>query len=116
MSEDKKRKRKTDKSKRRIGRFWFAVVVVATVMIVGGFAWKAGLWVFRSVDAQLAAIEAARAIPESENAGVGYCKLAEGHLPLPVDPPVVDRQTLTLTVKKPWLSKDLPPGSMSGRT
>lgn len=108
MSEDKKRKRKTDKAKRRFGRFWFAVVVVAAVTIVGDFAWKAGLWISRSADEQLAAIEADRAIPESENAGVAYSKLAGEYLPLPEYPPVVDKQALILTHEEPWLSDDYP--------
>ena len=108
MSEDKKRKSKTDKAKRRFGRSWSALVFVAAATIVGGLAWKAGLWISRSADAQLAAIDAARAIPESEDAGVAYRKLTKNHLPIPYAPRVVDRRALTLTVKKPWLRKDYP--------
>ncbi|UCF17535.1 MAG: hypothetical protein JSW59_08740, partial [Phycisphaerales bacterium] len=90
MSEDKKRDKETDEAKRRFGRLWFAIFVVAPVIIVGGLSWKAILLHFRSVDAQLAAIEAARAVPESENAGAAYIKLAGEYLPLPHAPPVVD--------------------------
>ncbi|MBL7186205.1 MAG: hypothetical protein ISS70_07745 [Phycisphaerae bacterium] len=108
MSEDKKQKRETDKAKRRFGRLWSVLAFVAALTIVGGLTWKAGLWDYRSADAQLAAIEAAYAIPESEDAGVAYRKLTENHLPLPRDPPVVDRQALRLTVEKPWLSQDYP--------
>ena len=108
MSEDKKRTRKTDKNKRRIGRFWFAVVILAAVTIVGNFAWKAGSWISRTADDQLAAIEADRTIPESENAGVAYRKLAEENLSLSYGPPVVDMLTLGLSITKPWSSKDYP--------
>lgn len=108
MSEDKKRTRRTDKARRRFGRFRSALVFVGAATIVGGLAWKAGLWDYRSADAQLAAIYAARAIPESEDAGVAYIKLAESHMPLPPNPPVVDKQALSLTYKKPWLGKDYP--------
>ena len=108
MSEDTKRDRKTDETTRRIGRFWSAFVILTSVAIICCLAWKISLWNSRSVDTQLAAIEAARAIPESENAGVAYRKLADEYLPLPQYPPVVDKQALILTVKEPWLSEDYP--------
>jgi len=107
MSEDKKRKRKTDKAERRIGRFWSASIILTAVAIIFCLV-KISLWNSRSADEQLAAINATRAIPESENAGVAYSKLAEDNLPLPADPPVVDKQALILTVKKPWLSENYP--------
>jgi len=107
MSEDKKRKRKIDKAKRRIGRVWSASIILAAVAIIFCLV-KISLWNSRSAYDQLTAINAARAIPESEDAGVAYCKLAEDNLPLPADPPVVDRQTLSLTREKPWSSKDYP--------
>ena len=105
MSEDKKRDRMSDEAKRRFGRFWskFAIAAIICFLI-----WKIILWNCRSADEQLAAINAARAIPESENAGVAYRKLAEDYLPLPIDPPVVNRQILSLTFKKPWSRKDCP--------
>jgi hypothetical protein len=62
----------------------------------------------RSIDEQLTAIEAARAIPESEDAGAAYNKLAGEYQPLSRYTPIMDRQALTLTAEKPWLSKDYP--------
>jgi len=108
MSENKKRKRKADEAKSRLARLWPVLVFAVGLMIFCGLAWKAGSWNHRSVDAQLAEIEAAYAIPESEDAGAAYLKLASEHLPLPHGPPVVDRQALTFTVNKPWLTKDCP--------
>lgn len=108
MSEDEKGDRESSKAKCRLGRYWFGVFVLAPVVIVGGLAWRAMLLSFRSVDGQLAAIEAARAIPESENAGAEYIKLAGEYLPLPQYPRVVDNKALVLTTKEPWLSGDYP--------
>jgi len=60
MSEDKKRTRNIDKARRRIGRFWFASIILATVIIILCLV-KISLWNLPSADEQLAAIEAARA-------------------------------------------------------
>ena len=74
MSDDKKLKRKIDKAKRRIGRFWSAFVILAAVAIICCLTWQSRLWNFQSIDEQLAAIEAARAIPDAENAAVYYTR------------------------------------------
>jgi len=105
MSEDKKRDRKSNEAKRRFRRFWstFAIVAIICCLI-----WKIILWHCRSPDEQLAAIEASLAIPDSENAGVAYRKLAEDYLPLPTDPPVVNKQILSLTREESWNSDDYP--------
>ena len=107
MSEDKKRDRKTDEAKRRFGRFRFAYIILAALVIIFCLV-KISLWNSRSADDQLTAINIERAIPESEDAGVAYRKLTEDHSPLPYDPPVVDEQTQSLTIKKPWSRKDYP--------
>ncbi len=108
MSEDKKRKRRTDNARRRFGRFWSVSVIFTIVAIICCLVWKISSWHSRSVDEQFAAIYADRAIPESEDAGVAYRKLAEGRLSLPDGPLTVDRQTRKLTSEKPWSSKDFP--------
>ena len=72
MSEDKKRDRNTDETKRRIGRVWSASIIVLVAAIVCGLMWKAGLMDFRSVDDKFAAIDAELAIPDAENAAVFY--------------------------------------------
>ncbi len=74
MSEDKKRKRKTDKAKHHLRHLWAASLVVFIVAIVCCFIWQKCLWNVRSIDEQLAAIEAARAIPDPENAAVYYTR------------------------------------------
>ena len=107
MSEDKKRDKETDETEHRFGQRWFALFAVL-VLIIGYLAWKIGPLNFRSADDKLAAINATRVIPESENAGAAYNRLAEENLPLPRYPPVVDRKTLSLIREKPWRSEDYP--------
>jgi len=105
MSEDKKRDRKSDEAKRRFGRFWFISAIVAITCCL---VWKIIVWNCRSPDEQLAAIEASLAIPDSENTGVAYTKLASEYLPLPEYPSVADKQTLILTREQPWHRNDYP--------
>jgi hypothetical protein len=103
MSKDKKQDRKSDKIKRRFGRFWSTTAIAAIICLL---AWKIILWNCRSPDDQLVAINTARAIPESEDAGVAYRKLV--FPPLPDDLPAVDGKTLSLTLMNPWSSQDYP--------
>ena len=73
MSEDKKRERETDKSKRRRICRWLVLAAVA-LAVVFGIVWKSGLLDSRSIDEQFAAIDAELAIPDEENAAVYYWK------------------------------------------
>ena len=108
MSEDKKRDRGTDKAKNWIVRHRFVLMALVVAVVCGSIVWKAVLLHFHSFDVQLAAIEAARAIPESENAGAAYIKLASEYLPIPHYPRVVNNKALVLTAKEPWQGKDYP--------
>ena len=63
---------KTARRKRK--RIWLAAIIVALTAIIASFLWS--LQNSKSVEQRLAAIEAARAIPDSENAAVIYHKLA----------------------------------------
>jgi hypothetical protein len=62
-------------TKRLSWRVWLAVIVVVLTAIVLCLLWS--MWNSKSLDEQLAAIEAARAIPDSENAAVVYNKLMQ---------------------------------------
>jgi hypothetical protein len=75
MSEDKPHNKKTDKTKHHLWHFWAGLFAVFVVAIVCCFIWQKHLWNSRSIDKQLAAIEAALAIPDSENAAVYYMRL-----------------------------------------
>jgi hypothetical protein len=105
MSEDKKQDRKSDKIKRRFGQFWSTSAIAVIICFV---VWKIIVWNCRSPDDQLAAINTARAIPESEDAGVAYRKLVKDFPPLPDDLPGVDGKTLSLTLMNVWSSQDYP--------
>jgi len=74
MPEDRPQNKKTDKAKHHLRHLWAASLVVFIVAIVCCFIWQKCLWNVRSIDEQLAAIEAARAIPDAENAGVYYTR------------------------------------------
>ncbi|MHC4618195.1 MAG: hypothetical protein ACYTEQ_10635 [Planctomycetota bacterium] len=63
----------------RPGRKWLlrALVFLAAALVVLVFLWISGRWGIRSAEEKLAAINAARAIPDDENAAVIYTQLAE---------------------------------------
>lgn len=72
----------------------------------------AGLWVFSratiSVDAQLAAIDAAHAIPSGENAADDWIALVRDANTPPPDPQLLSKQALDATLWRPWRSADQP--------
>ena len=72
MSEDRQQNKKTDKAKHHLWHLWSASLIVLVVAIICCLVWKAGLVDFRSIDEQLAAIDAELAIADSENAAVYY--------------------------------------------
>jgi hypothetical protein len=108
MSEERLQNKKTEKTKRHTWHLLAILFIIFVIAIVCCFIWQNHLWNAESIDEQLAAIEASLAIPESEDAGVAYHKLAEDYLPLPVNAPFVDLQNQSMTAKKPWASKDFP--------
>jgi hypothetical protein len=62
----------------------------------------------KSADEQLAAIEAARAIPDSQNAAVIYNQLLADYNEAKLSPALLDPNTDDLTLIGPWSSKDYP--------
>ena len=66
MTEDRQKKTETGKSRRRLSRLRLVLIGVVVIIIVCCLTWQGHLWNFRSIDEQLAAIEAARAIPDAE--------------------------------------------------
>ncbi len=94
--------------RRKTRRFYIAVVIViaAAMLVVILFMGRIRSW---SVDRQIAQIEAARAIPDSENAAVMYrqfFKDFEGPDPL-LNGMLIDQVHME-TVLKPWRSSDHP--------
>jgi len=91
-------------AKRKKKRVWFAIIVVLTA-IIACFLWS--LRNSRSIDERLAAIEAARAIPDSENAAVIYYQLARSGGRTDARPGYSDaRDTFLFT--RPWRGEDYP--------
>jgi len=100
MVEHQQREPKTTKRKKK--RIWLAIVVVLTLIVVC-FLWS--LRNPKSVEERLAEIEAARAIPDSENAALIYNELlAIGSPKLPESL----EQLEWITRRDPWSSKEHP--------
>jgi len=102
---------KCQATKRR-RRLWLVAVIVSLVAIAVCVLLVAAFWPgSRSLDRRLAEIEAARAIPDSENAAMIYNELGrdpKAESLLRQLPESVDKQTLIRASHEPWLSKDHP--------
>ena len=105
MANQPRDKRKTAKRRRR-----FTLLAVTISFLAGAVAliWhRTGL---PSVEERLAAIEAARAIPDSENAAIIYSRLLENpdaHWP-DGGLAFIDADSDMLTRSQPWLERDYP--------
>jgi hypothetical protein len=108
VAEHKAKKKKSENDQRMRKRVWFVVIVILIVAIGCYFFSKTGLLDFQSVDEQLAAIEAARAIPDAENAAIIYNKLLENYDESAFSPDSLSSEVKNLSLRKPWLSKDYP--------
>ena len=96
-------------TKRLSWRVSLAAIIVVLAAIVLCLLWS--MWNSKSLDEQLAAIEAAREIPDSENAAVVYNKLMQypnATTLLDNWPQFLNQASEELTFKEPWLSKDYP--------
>jgi len=108
MAEQKAEKKKSKNAKRARKWVWCAAIVIVIGAIICCLLWKAGLWKFQTVDEQLAAIKAARAIPDEENAAIIYNQLLEDYNESSLSPDFLDDDLDDLTRREPWLSKDYP--------
>ncbi|MHC4085558.1 MAG: hypothetical protein ACYSWZ_17420 [Planctomycetota bacterium] len=95
MTEQKAKKKEQESCQRKKKWIWFVAIVILVVAICCYFLLK-----FQSVDEQLAAIEAAHAIPDAENAAIIYNQLMENY-----DKSAFLYDSLS---RQPWLSKDYP--------
>lgn len=75
MSQKKQDNEKAQTTNRKKMRVWLAAIIVVLTAIIACFVWSQGK--SKSADERLAEIEAARAIPDSENAAVVYNKLMQ---------------------------------------
>ncbi len=95
----------TSYKSRRVRRGVAIAVFIAVSLVCG-------LWTMRdsrSVEERLAKIEAARAIPDAEDAAIIYnALLTDGSLPAPQEPESLDSDTLREARHHPWSSTDIP--------
>ncbi|MBW8039070.1 MAG: hypothetical protein FVQ85_03625 [Planctomycetes bacterium] len=106
---EEKAKKKKSKSGQRMAK-WIRYVAIAILIVVIGcyFLLKTDLLDFETVDEQLAAIEAARAIPDAENAAIIYYQLLEDYDESVFSPGFLSSEVDYLSKRQPWLSKDYP--------
>jgi hypothetical protein len=94
-------------------RLWLIALGVGLLLVIAGLLLVTGIgWDRRSADERLAEIEAARAIPDAENAALIYDRLlqdpnATAVLENPSDSLVEEIYTRR-TLYEPWLSRDHP--------
>jgi hypothetical protein len=104
VAEEKQQNQEPKNAKRTAKRVWLAASVIVIVTIIYCLFWKAGLLDFQTVDEQLAAIKAAHAIPDTENAAIIYNQLLENYDESAFSPDSLSN----LSRHQPWLSKDYP--------
>ncbi len=92
-------------TKRLSWRVCLAAIIVVLTAIIACFLWSE--WYGKSVDERLAEIEAARAIPDSENAAVIYYQLATSGGRTGARPGYSDARD-TFKFIRPWRGKDYP--------
>jgi hypothetical protein len=107
VAEEKTEHRQAETKRRRRPLRWWAGVVMLAAAVLLALLWLSELLTRRSVEQQLAAIEAARAIPDQENAAIIYDRLMKDYGRSQVPWGVVNNATDT-TPKEPWLSEDNP--------
>jgi hypothetical protein len=90
-------------ARRRKRLIWLTAIVVVMVAITAYFTLT-----YKSVDEELAEIEAARAIPDSENAAFIYNELLAEYQQIPRCPAFLDGDADSLTMRQPWNSADYP--------
>jgi hypothetical protein len=108
MAEEIAKKKKPESGQRKRKWIWVVAIVILTVAIGCCFLLKTGLLDFQTVDEQLAAFEAARAIPDAENAAIIYNQLLENYDESAFSPEFMDNDLDYLTLRELWLSKDYP--------
>jgi hypothetical protein len=108
MVEEKAKKKEQESCQRKRKWIWVVAIVILTVAIGCYLLLKTGLLDSQNVDEQLAAIEAARAIPDEENAAIIYYQLLEDYGGSEFSTNFLSNEVYNLTIRQPWLSKDYP--------
>ena len=95
-----------DRSRFTSNRFLLCASLILVPALVLAIAWYCGL--FLTAEEQLAAIEAARFVGDSENAAVLYTEMAKASTPFPPAPHFLSRKDAQLTMEQPWSRQDYP--------
>ncbi len=97
---------------KRIRRAWLVPIGIGLLVVIAGFLWAAGVFRDRrSADERLAEIEAARAIPDGENAAIIYDELlrdSHGTSLLDYCPDFLQGPVFNQRLNEPWRSEDHP--------
>jgi len=108
MVEERRENENFEKAERPHKRLRVAVIALITAAVICCLIWISRSWKFQSVDEQIAAIEAARAIPDEENAAVIYNQLLENYDENALSIRWVDDKAYDSASDGPWQSKDYP--------
>lgn len=103
------RAEREDLERKKLARkcLWCAGIFLAIGLVVLGSLWINDLWKLRTIDEELAAIEAARAIPDAENAAAIYNELVEiSHMRFAE--PEFFMVSSPSSISGPWFSQDHP--------
>jgi hypothetical protein len=87
-------------------RLLVAAAIGLVPVLLFAVAWNAGI--FQSAEQQLAAIEATRMVPDSENAGVLYTRLANSPFAKNFGPPYLEDTDAQGPRNRAWKSEDHP--------
>jgi hypothetical protein len=101
-------KKKSESDQRKRKRIWYVAIAVLALAIGCCFLFKTGLLDSQNVDKQLAAIEAARPIPDVENAAIIYYQLLENYDEKAFWSDSLSSEVKNLSIHQTWLSKDYP--------
>ena len=104
MAEEKTEHRRVEPTRRGRPLRWWAGVAMLAAAIVLALLWLSDRLTQHSAEQQLAAIEAARAIPDEENAAVIYSEVLENRDSVSGQPDFLSMAGLS----GPWLSADHP--------
>lgn len=107
MTEKEMENKKAEETKAGRGLRWWAGMALLAVAIAMALLWLSEQLTVRSVDRRLAAIEAARAIPDEQNAAVIYDRLMKDYGRSQVPWGVVNNETDT-TTKEAWTAAENP--------
>ncbi len=91
---------------RKNKRVWLALIIVVLAAIIAYLVWSA--WNSKSAEQQLAEIEAAHAIPDTNNAAVVYAELLQDPNAISATPDFLDGRTDWIVKTHPWTSEDYP--------